>query len=509
MGSTFSTTDNTITNINDKFYTPDINIDDCAEINSITNMCGIHSCVSNVRGLSSNSVSPSDTWILTFNSDTKYDNNEINNAFMKFWISEVPSVLKEKFEESSKSLEGLNYELRVYSEIVRQLIDYNICPNFIRYLGSGKSCSFADIISIINGKAIDYKGNNINTDQIERNLIRNIWYMLLEEDNRPSITTNTTALWYDTIYNNIETHSSEIKFNILINEKAQNSKNFYDFMNAEGYFYDISNEAWKVIFQIFAGIYALSLTKTVHNDLHIQNVMVEETDDPTQYVYNLNDDVYVFESKYKAMIFDYDRAYSEQFGENDLLNSILCGTIASQCNEFVENKDAIKFLLEVYMEVTEQDDKTIILDILTDNDSAKKDIETLAKGNRLGACLMFSENQELTDYDRFRPMYKMVEKVAHYAQLSKNGTPKYGMYTVESTCHPNMFDANGKIKQDGAPVEDSATTPLFTDLFDKSQLLSQMQSLTLSTPLSPIDEEPTQPRKLRSRVRRNRPDYKV
>ena len=47
------------------------------------NVCKLGKYINNVVGLSSNSSSPSDTWITTFDKDTKYYDENVGKAFMK------------------------------------------------------------------------------------------------------------------------------------------------------------------------------------------------------------------------------------------------------------------------------------------------------------------------------------------------------------------------------------------------------------------------------------------
>jgi hypothetical protein len=61
----------------------------CQDLKEFDNACEMHACVTNVTGLESKSASPSDTWLLEFQPDTKYDNKPCHYGFLKWWINHV------------------------------------------------------------------------------------------------------------------------------------------------------------------------------------------------------------------------------------------------------------------------------------------------------------------------------------------------------------------------------------------------------------------------------------
>src|SRR3990167_9445038 len=134
--------------------------------------CDFYKCVAHVKGLASNSTSPTDYWILSLKQGAAYNNTPISWAFIKIFLdTNNPYEL------------ALLYEIKIYRDIIRPLLDKNICPNFVRYLGSGTQCSFDQLYNFLTG------GRTSLTDQeAQNNLLRNIKYMMNPKGDRKAVT---------------------------------------------------------------------------------------------------------------------------------------------------------------------------------------------------------------------------------------------------------------------------------------------------------------------------------
>jgi hypothetical protein len=75
-----------------------------------------------------------------------------------------------------------------------------------------------------------------------------------------------------------------------------------------------------------------------HNDLHLGNIFIEERDDMEKIVYVINDKKYILYTKFKVFIFDFDRSYCQNLGDN-IIDPIK--------NIFIDNIDIIEVLCEV------------------------------------------------------------------------------------------------------------------------------------------------------------------
>ena len=95
----------------------------------------------------------------------------------------------------------------------------------------------------------------------------------------------------------------------------------------------------------------------VHNDFHPYNLYIRTlSEDETYRVKNYSYELK--EGSYGVIIFDFDRAYAETFGDNSLLekydNVPFCYT-QLQCNEFGKGRDLLKLIAWLYhMELKDQ-----------------------------------------------------------------------------------------------------------------------------------------------------------
>ena len=350
-------------------------ISSSCELNLTDDACEIHKCLTSVVGLPSNSNSPSDTWILNMNAT--YDGIPIQTAFLKFFINPETIYQSEnafctrnscrfKTEVPIGSLKALHYEVRVYRDVIRPLLDANICPHFIKYLGGATECTFLNLYKMLlkNGDDDASKRNAV------KGLLRSVLYMRLRKPNRPAITQSTTisllngydlfsyseekesvknALveMYPTIGTEAPYHHflmfdyfESVKKNLytyafIINEAVPaNTVNFKVFFQQQGR--TLTPSVWGVLFQIMVGCYTMFLSRLAHNDLHDMNVMVEPLPTPQNFKYIINGTLYELQNQYYiAKIFDFDHAYTTKLGDRD---------IKPENKMIVPNKDAIKFL---------------------------------------------------------------------------------------------------------------------------------------------------------------------
>ena len=91
-----------------------------------TNVCEIQDCIKKIQGFPSNSASPSDTWVVDFKKNTFYQDHKIYSGFLKIFINPISA---KKFKYPDNGLISLDYELKIYRDIIRPLVDLNICTN--------------------------------------------------------------------------------------------------------------------------------------------------------------------------------------------------------------------------------------------------------------------------------------------------------------------------------------------------------------------------------------------
>jgi hypothetical protein len=99
---------------------------------------------------------------------------------------------------------------------------------------------------------------------------------------------------------------------------------------------------------MLAGCYAMAMSKMTHNDLHEGNTFIVDHGEPAKMTYIYGGVIYSFDTQYKPLIFDFDRAYVKSEGPNPILDDDYLCDHASQCNEFVPNADMVKILCYLY-----------------------------------------------------------------------------------------------------------------------------------------------------------------
>ena len=332
------------------------NINSCQNLTPGPNrICDIGGCTKSVVGLSSNSSSPTDVWILTLQPGTKYGNLQVTGeVVLKIFISNsnIP-VIKESPE--------IVYESSIYEYIVQSMFAYYINPHFIPYYGRAINCNVDQLVNII-------RSNNtqINEDNIYAAIYYNTIYYGFKErkKNRSSVTDLLTKL-PDLTSNEMTLlidNSDNFGYGMIATAKA-NGNTFKDFFKSNkvtftnqtdgSSFLFPSEDNMLVIIQIVSALCALEGFECAHNDLHGGNIFVNTkpptelpfvytyTSEGTTYMYKLNTDK-------NASIYDWDRSYCPLLGDNDKNTDIRCN-IGMNCNEFIPGRDILKILTYIIM----------------------------------------------------------------------------------------------------------------------------------------------------------------
>ena len=341
----------------------------CTQLDQFSNGCEIHKCAIGIKGLESNSSSPSDTWILKLE-NSKYEDKVINNVFVKYFIEPDTLVEPDRKTQMLKNVtHGLKYELYIYKDIIRPLIDTRICPNFIKYLGSGEMCEFSSLQKILSDAVIRTpeatfprwnEPVKMANDLLERNLL----YMANGLKNRPSIA-NTRPAKSELLKSYPKMFYKEIdprwRYNFIINEPiSETTKSFSDYLPTIK-----SDElSYSLLIQVVYACYCLSENKTNHNDLHSGNIFVAPLDEAIIMTYNLGDFQLSFKTEHLVVLYDFDLAYSEHVGDNPYIDED-----RTRSNEFVVNKDLWKFVFQLYKDSSLGD---LALSLLSDNAGKKR-----------------------------------------------------------------------------------------------------------------------------------------
>jgi len=306
------------------------------------NLCkNLDTLINNIQGIDKESASPSDIWFITFKPGTTFNGKPVDTGVIKIYFS--PHNTFPIQDEFTDYLKGLEYEASVYEKIIDPLVVKRLCPFFITMFGRGKDCSFDDVVHIL------YRGVG-DLSQAEKNLTRNFQMIWGDIPHIPAITRDRNP----PIPSDVKINVIDKDFSFMLLRKFTTIHySLRDYMRSVRS-YDES-KFWLILFQVCVGLYALELSKTVHNDLHSNNIVIEELDRPEEIIQFIEDEnstptAYKFTTKYRTVIFDFDRAYAMQLGNNDLLDIYCTDQAGHQCNHFIKNRDVVQLFCKLMTE---------------------------------------------------------------------------------------------------------------------------------------------------------------
>lgn len=320
---------------------------DCSVLQGNADPCQIAKCVKKLEGLPSNSASPTDTMIVHLKDCTNYKGVRIDRAFMKIWITR-PVV-----EASRPEIEALNYEIHMYSRVVKPLIDSGVCPFFVKYIAGSLDCTYDNLFQL-------YKlafPPETERSKIDRHVDRNLSYMLAMAQNRPAIQDESNLavirrakpLQEEKLLNEKGQALDDkfhYRFAFLINEVVAGSETLLSFISKKDYADD--EELMSVLLQVTYACQSLVLSKCSHMDLHLGNIFVQRLPKSvkTRMIYvhaNGALSMIDFMMTCKVFLYDFDHSYTPFLGPNPLLKENRLRKY-NMTNELIENRDIIKVL---------------------------------------------------------------------------------------------------------------------------------------------------------------------
>ena len=309
-----------------------------------------------VRGIASNSSSPSDTWIVVF-----YDRADraLVPAFMKIFI------IAEREEDTSAESLGMLYEALVYSRVIRPLIDAGVCPHFVQnYDASTEGCTFDDLAALLSKSRVFAAGGAGAPDleAASAALRRNALIVLSSivapnrTPKRPAVTAPRPALPDGVRRRFARVDVRALRFGYIMNESVGGARDIHDWARENAH-----DPAALLIaaFQVVVACQAMALSLLAHNDLHLGNIYMVDLGAPRDFEYRVDGArgrgaaTYVFTSRYSPRLYDFDLSYARRLGPNPYLETEfewLCAR-SNKCNEFVRNKDALKFGMNYFRRV--------------------------------------------------------------------------------------------------------------------------------------------------------------
>jgi hypothetical protein len=321
--------------------------------------CEMSSCIRGVHGHRTSGRTCTSDWTVKFNDDTRYENDLISEGMVKVWIhhnSYVKFVSKIK-KGVLRKLFGMSYDINVNKRIIRPLVDFNVCPNFVHFLGGGQGCTYDDIVRML-GR---YGGPK---SKIEDAFVRNVMYMKNGVDIVPSVTNFATVQ----LTSKMRKLAKSFVYDLIVTNPAMDTKKhkvekFNEFIIQDSRY--LMHSQWHVIFQVVAGCYAMSESGLIHNNMNPSSVTIKRNREQLV-IYNYNFKTYVFQSRQTAYISGFKRSQSSHLGFNYNRNKIAS----------IPNLDAIQFLYYVY-EKCGKDLKPTILKLITSDKSQQAKLQKM------------------------------------------------------------------------------------------------------------------------------------
>jgi hypothetical protein len=353
--------------------------------------------IKTIKGLASNSSSPSDTFIITLADKRK--------MFVKLGVTPTAKLksivmkIDRDGEDTFDHMKALDYEGKVYG-LVRKLIESNISSSFVYSYDYVSGIPYDDMIAFLS------KGFKT---KVEERFSRSMWYILLRKRDRPAFGSVITKGSSKKIPSEI---LKSITYDMLFTEIIE-GKTMSSILQRKMIPVLPNKEVFNLMFQVCVACYSMWLYGITHNDLHDGNVFFEKLDKSKIILYKINGKSYYIETMYVAKLFDFDRAYSEQLGINKLLQGELCDKV-SQCNKLIQNKDFIKFICYAYSVWFTEQDKPNIIDVLSNNDYGKKLLRSTYKNFR-GCFLQTQQRMGIIesipskDYEKFNSMSDIID----------------------------------------------------------------------------------------------------
>lgn len=349
-----------------------------------SNVCQIGDCVQSIEGLASTSASPTDIWILNFKPGVTYYGQVLESAYLKIAISPL--------YVDTRSNQGVLYELRVYTEVVSELLDRRVCPHFVRCLLANPMCHFDDLLKVVTIGTEGLLPQGTSADYPAHVLIENIAFMkanrqvpspspsdIDEPDpnqsvageasplpkskkkasrrkativggasadsgtGRPSITNFNTRPEPPAMVRDVDAVQAieeQYRYVCIMNERSTDVVSLSDWL-AKGSQFNYG-DFLAVLFQLLVTLWVMELRKMVHYDLHTGNVQIEHTR-PQRLAYVLNGVEYKINTTCFVRVFDFDQSYVANLGCNQWHTEDEC--------QFIPNLDLARLLCDMFTDL--------------------------------------------------------------------------------------------------------------------------------------------------------------
>jgi hypothetical protein len=328
------------------------------------NFCEASDYIQKISGLTKNSASTSDQWIVDLNENIQslFPDISSQKAFCKVFLSDIESNIEfinnidARFpliqrQSAIKYIHAMNYEQKIYSNLVTLFLQKKLSPNFLKIFSFSTNCTFDNLLLLLKKKIPTSTPQKLKT-----NLLINIasFTYFFPPSKRGSI--NTSQKYEKNYVTAIEKSGfKSLKLNVLLLESiSPQTKTLKEMLDTKfnplhsdllNPFHNVkSNTIEKdlneICFQIFVNLYLFSLIDMIHNDLHTENIFIEELSEEQLFIYVINEKPYFLRTKYKVIIYDFDHSYCPALNKNNQLEE---SSEINNCLNFFRCNEYSKF----------------------------------------------------------------------------------------------------------------------------------------------------------------------
>jgi hypothetical protein len=195
------------------------------------------------------------------------------------------------------------------------MTDFEVCPMFIKMVGSENNVHVNTVLQFFQDKLVDKNEQLLPNKIIVQKLLQNVTKVILEH--------------FPFVYDENKTIISledcqQIRFSYIITNTANNCMDFNTFIHRGlQLFRKLGKDFHKfvmilvyIFFQVFLSCTILECCSFFHNDLHFQNILISPMKSPCQFVCNFHNDVVVkYQLNYPLLIKIYDFDSSHVFNK--------------------------------------------------------------------------------------------------------------------------------------------------------------------------------------------------
>lgn len=247
-------------------------------------------------------------------------------------------------------LGGMEYENKIYSEIIHQIVKQKISPNFVEFV-TLKSEPFKKFMQTFHGYRFETSKDWVNALKYFMTRAtsgdKDLNFLDIFLLNKFDILSKTLTMVKD-LEQLARIYADNIDVVFVVTKRVLGVQNkIFDFVTTSRT--TTEEELKEILFQLFFNLYLMQKIKLQHNDLHDGNILIETLPKRKKILYVVDGTKYTVTTKYLLRIYDWDLAYVDDsfYGVNSRIDDVK-HVKAGIRNEIVKNFDFYHILCAVY-----------------------------------------------------------------------------------------------------------------------------------------------------------------